>query len=68
MHSLTQYWVISIFQIILLALVLASAAKNMHYVVTADFVYNEESGAAQCAFGLVRTGTWVIAWQVCKIR
>lgn len=47
----------------LLCLSLLSVAKNLHYVWTSDFQYDDRTGAAMCAFGLTRKSTWVRVWQ-----
>ena len=48
---------------VLIALILVSAVKNIHYVWTAEFAYNPKSGAAMCVFGLFTRTIWVQIYQ-----
>lgn len=41
--------------------------KNLHYLWTTDFFYNESTGTAACAFGLRRKNKWVSIYQVFEV-
>ena len=50
-------------RMVLIIIGVIAAVKNIHFIWTVDFVYNEKTGAAMCAFGLVSKGSWVVSYQ-----
>lgn len=45
----------------------ASFMKNLHYLWTTDFFYNEKTNTASCAFGLKNKAVWVSAYQFFEV-
>ena len=42
---------------------LTAFAKNFHYLWTTEFIYNDKTGTAICAFGVTKKGPWITMYQ-----